>query len=249
MDDASDTTDGRTGAWTAQILTLIPSAFPGVLGESLAGRALRDGIWALETIDLREFGRGQHRSVDDTPAGGGPGMVLRADVVGDAIESARASAPADLPVLCPSPRGKPFDQAAAAALSAGAGVTLLCGRFEGIDERALERFGVEEVSLGDFVLTGGEIAAHAIIDAVVRLLPGVLGNDESIREESFSDGLLEHPHYTRPVEWMGLSVPEVLLSGHHGEIAKWRREKSEEITRERRPDLWEAHLARKRSQK
>ena len=225
-------------AWTAQVITLFPETFPGLLGASLTGRALKDGLWQLRTIDLRLFGEGKHRNVDDTPAGGGAGMVLRPDVVGRAIHDARRRAPA-LPLLYLSPRGRPFDQAMARDLAAGPGATLLCGRFEGVDQRALDHFGIQDVSLGDFILTGGEIAATALIDACVRLIPGVLGNAASTEEESFSDGLLEHPHYTRPAEWEGRTIPDVLLSGNHAEIAAWRRRQAEDLTRRRRPDLWE----------
>ena len=232
------------GAWMARVITLLPDAFPGVLGESLTGRALQAGLWQLETIDLRAFGRGRHRNVDDTPAGGGAGMVLRADVLGPAIEQAMAGATPDWPLIYLSPRGRRMDQALMRRLARGDGVTLICGRFEGVDERVLEHYRVEEVSLGDFVMTGGEIAAQALIDATVRLLPGVLGNAASAEEESFSAGLLEHPQYTRPAEWKGRTIPEVLMSGHHGRIAAWRRAEAERITRERRPDLWAAYQAR-----
>jgi len=234
----------RPGVWTVRLITLLPQAFPGVLGESLTGRALRDGLWSLETIDLRAFGEGRHRNVDDTPAGGGAGMVLRADVMGRAIDEAMAATPPDWPLVYLSPRGTPFSQARAQSLAAGPGVTLICGRFEGLDERVIAHYGIEEISLGDFVMTGGEIAAQAVIDASVRLLPGVLGNETSTEEESFADGLLEHPQYTRPPEWRGLTIPEVLTSGDHGKVAAWRREVSERTTRDRRPDLWQAHLAR-----
>ena len=230
------------GAWTARVITLVPQAFPGVLGESLTGKALQAGHWALKPIDLRRFGEGKHRNVDDTPAGGGAGMVLRADVLSRALDVAARGAPnrARWPVVYLSPRGRPFDQATARRLAAGDGVTLLCGRFEGVDERVLEDYAIEEISLGDFVMTGGEIAAQAVIDATVRLLPGVLGNAASTEEESFSNGLLEHPHYTRPAEWRGREIPPVLLSGNHAEIEKWRRAQSEALTRARRPDLWAA---------
>lgn len=233
------------GIWTARIITLLPQAFPGVLGESLTGKALADGLWSLQTIDLRGFGEGKHRNVDDTPAGGGAGMVLRPDVVSRALDDAALGARGHWPVIYLSPRGRPMDQAMAQELAKAEGITLLCGRFEGVDERVLEEYGVQEVSLGDFVLTGGEIAAMALIDATVRLLPGVLGNAASTEEESFSDGLLEHPQYTRPAEWRGRTIPEILLSGNHAKIAAWRRAQSEEITRQRRPDLWQAHVARK----
>jgi len=232
------------GVWTARVITLLPKAFPGVLGESLTGKALKDGLWQLEPIDLRLYGEGKHRNVDDTPAGGGAGMVLRADVVARALDDAGrgpATERAGWPVIYLSPRGKPFDQATAKRFAAADGVTMLCGRFEGVDERVLEEYGVEEISLGDFVLTGGEIAAQAVIDATVRLLPGVLGNADSTEEESFSHGLLEHPQYTRPAEWRGKEIPPVLLSGNHGEIEKWRQQQAEKITQQRRPDLWAQH--------
>ncbi|MEM8979991.1 MAG: tRNA (guanosine(37)-N1)-methyltransferase TrmD [Pseudomonadota bacterium] len=224
-----------TKAWQARIITLFPGAFPGVLGESLIGKALKDGLWQLSTTDLRLFGEGKHRNVDDTPSGGGAGMVLRADVVARALGDAMRGGP--LPLYYLSPRGRPFDQAMARKWASGPGVALLCGRFEGVDERVLEHFRVQEVSLGDFVLTGGEIAAQAMLDATIRLLPGVLGNATSTEEESFSSGLLEHPQYTRPSEWEGRKIPDVLLSGNHAEIAKWRRAQAEQITKERRPDL------------
>jgi len=232
------------GVWTAQVITLLPEAFPGVLGESLTGKALGDGLWQLGTTDLRAFGEGRHRNVDDTPAGGGAGMVLRADVMGRAIEAATDGAPAGRPVLYLSPRGRRFDQAMARALSQGPGMTLICGRFEGLDERVIDHYGITELSLGDFVLTGGEIAAQAVIDACVRLLPGVLGNAASTQEESFAAGLLEHPQYTRPAEWKGRRIPEVLLSGNHAKIAEWRQARAEALTRARRPDLWQAYMRR-----
>lgn len=229
-------------AWRAQVITLLPQAFPGVLGESLTGRALKDGLWSLDPIDLRPFGEGRHRNVDDTPAGGGAGMVLRADVMDRAIAQARRTAPPAAPLIYLSPRGRRFDQAMAQRLADGPGVTLICGRFEGLDERVIEHHAIEEVSLGDFVMTGGEIAAQALLDACVRLLPGVLGNASSAEDESHSSGLLEHPHYTRPAEWQGRKIPEVLTSGDHARVARWRREMSERLTAERRPDLWEKHL-------
>ncbi|WP_164661728.1 tRNA (guanosine(37)-N1)-methyltransferase TrmD [Tropicibacter sp. Alg240-R139] len=228
------------GVWKAKILTLFPSAFPGVLGESLTGKALQDGLWQLETIDLRQFGVGKHRNVDDTPAGGGAGMVLRADVLGNAIEHAMEGVRGNWPIIYLSPRGKRMDQPMMRNLARADGVTLLCGRFEGVDERVLEHYGIQEVSLGDFVMTGGEIAAQALIDATVRLIPNVLGNAASTEEESFSSGLLEHPQYTRPAEWKGRPIPDVLMSGHHGKVAQWRQDQSEELTRTRRPDLWDA---------
>ncbi|MBC7138262.1 MAG: tRNA (guanosine(37)-N1)-methyltransferase TrmD [Defluviimonas sp.] len=241
-----DHTPRLKGAWTARIVTLFPDAFPGTLGLSLTGKALDMGLWALETIDLRSFGEGRHRNVDDSPAGGGAGMVLRADVVARALDQAAIGTPQDRarwPVIYLSPRGRRFDQATARRLSQSEGITLLCGRFEGVDERVLEAYGVEEISLGDFVLTGGEIAAQALIDATVRLIPRVLGNQASTEEESFSDGLLEHPQFTRPTVWEGRAIPEVLQSGHHAKIADWRRAEAERLTKERRPDLWRAWCA------
>lgn len=237
-------TPDLAGAWTAQVITLFPQAFPGVLGESLTGKALREGLWQLQTYDLRGHGIGKHRNVDDTPAGGGAGMVLRADVLERAITAARAGATGQMPLIYLSPRGRPFDQAMARSWARMDGVTLLCGRFEGVDERVLQHFGIMEVSLGDFVMTGGEIAAQAMIDATLRLLPGVLGNAESAVEESFSSGLLEHPQFTKPAEWQGHAIPEVLLSGNHAKIAAWRREMSEKLTEARRPDLWEKYSKR-----
>lgn len=225
-------------AWAATVLTLFPGLFPGPLGESLTGRALAEGLWALETLDIRDFARDKHRAVDAPPAGGGPGMVFRADVVAAAID---AVADGVRPVLYLSPRGRPFAQARARALAAGAGAILLCGRFEGVDQRVLDARSVEEVSIGDFVLSGGEIPAMALMDAVVRLLPGVVGNADSTVEESFSAGLLEAPHYTKPPVWEGRAIPEVLLSGHHARIAAWRHAQAEALTKERRPDLWRAH--------
>lgn len=230
------------GAWTAQIITLFPEAFPGVLGLSLLGRALEQGVWALETLQLRDFATGRHRNVDDTPAGGGAGMVLRADVVGRALDAAAGNAAGDWPVIYLSPRGIPFTQGMAQRLSQADGVTLLCGRFEGVDQRVLDARGVLEVSIGDYVLSGGEIAAQVLIDATVRLIPRVLGNTESVAEESFSAGLLEHPQFTRPTEWEGREIPEILLSGNHARIAEWRHAQSERLTKERRPDLWRAYL-------
>jgi tRNA (guanine37-N1)-methyltransferase len=231
--------------WTARILTLFPDMFPGPLGHSLAGKALETGLWALETVDIRSFARDKHRSVDDTPFGGGPGMVMRPDVVDAAIGSIVDAGGADPGgrVLYLSPRGRLLDQALVRELAGGAGVTLLCGRYEGLDERVIEARGLEEVSLGDFVLSGGEPAAIALIDACVRLLPGVLGAEATLEEESFERGLLEYPHYTRPAVWHGRSVPEVLISGHHERIRAWRLERAEEITRARRPDLWSRYAA------
>lgn len=227
--------------WTAHILTIFPEMFPGPLGQSLAGRALADGLWDMRTTDIRDFAADKHRTVDDSPFGGGPGMVMRADVLDAALESV-SDAPG--PVLYLTPRGGTFDQGRAAALAEGPGVTVLCGRFEGIDERVIEARGFEEVSIGDFVLSGGELAALTMIDACVRLLPGVIGDENSLVEESFAQGLLEYPHYTRPAEWCGRAVPDVLLSGHHEKIRAWRLAQAERITRERRPDLWERYVAR-----
>ena len=236
------------GAFTVKIITLFPEAFPGTLGLSLTGKALDLGLWRLIPIALRPFGEGKHRNVDDTPAGGGAGMVLRADVLDRALTEAAVGANPDRlkwPVIYLSPRGRPFDQAMARRFAACDGLTMICGRFEGIDQRVIDHHQIEEVSLGDFVLTGGEIAAQAMLDATVRLLPRVLGNQASTEEESFSDGLLEHPQYTKPTEWQGLPIPDVLQSGHHGEIAKWRKSQAEELTKLRRPDLWQAYVRRK----
>ncbi|MDH2327453.1 tRNA (guanosine(37)-N1)-methyltransferase TrmD [Cereibacter sp. SYSU M97828] len=227
------------GAWRAKVITLFPEAFPGTLGLSLTGKALDFGLWALETVDLRPFGEGRHKNVDDTPAGGGAGMVLRADVVAKALDAA-AEGPG-WPVIYLSPRGKPFTQAMAQKWSEGPGITMLCGRFEGVDQRVIDHYGIEEVSLGDFVMTGGEIAAQALIDATVRLIPRVIGNHVSTEEESFSDGLLEFPQYTKPPVWQGREIPEVLLSGHHAKITRWRKGMAERLTKERRPDLWRAY--------
>ena len=228
------------GAFEARVISLFPDAFPGPLGLSLTGKALDAGLWRLATLDLRSFGAGRHRNVDDTPAGGGAGMVLRADVVDRALNAAAVGTPPDRavwPVIYLSPRGAPFAQATARRLAAAQGATLLCGRFEGVDQRVLDHHAVEEISLGDFVLTGGEIAAMAVIDAIVRLIPGVLGNAASAEDESFSDGLLEYPQFTRPPLWEGRAIPEVLLGGNHAEIARWRRAEAMRLTRARRPDL------------
>ena len=233
-----------TAPWQARILTLFPEMFPGPLGLSLAGRALAKGIWSLETVDIRGFARDKHRSVDDTPCGGGPGMVMRPDVLAQAIDAAHGPAQADQPLLYMSPRGQRLDQALVQDLVAAGGATVICGRFEGVDERVLQARPIREVSLGDFVLSGGEIAALALLDAVVRLLGGVMGAADSLAEESFAAGLLEYPQYTRPVDWEGRAVPEVLLGGHHEDIRRWRRAEAERITRERRPDLWDRYRAR-----
>ena len=223
--------------WSATIFTLYPEMFPGPLGASLSGDALTRGLWALEARQIREHGLGRHRAVDDTPAGGGPGMVIRADVLAASLDAGLAAH--DLrPRLLLSPRGKPLTQARVRALAAGPGVALVCGRFEGVDERVIAGRGLEEVSIGDYVLSGGELAAMILIDACVRLIPGVMGKEASGSEESFEAGLLEYPHYTRPREWEGRAIPDVLLSGDHKKIAQWRRAEAERLTRERRPDLW-----------
>lgn len=233
--------------WQATVLTLFPDMFPGPLGMSLAGQALQGGTWALKTLDIRAFAMDKHRSVDDTPAGGGPGMVLRADVVGRAVEEAIAQQPGT-PVIALTPRGRPLTQQRVRALAQGDGVVLLCGRFEGFDERLFEHVfpgdtRIEQVSVGDVVLSGGELAAMVVLDACVRLLPGVMGSDVSGDSESFEGGLLEYPHYTRPREWQGRTIPEVLLSGNHARISAWRQAQAEERTRLWRPDLWERFLA------
>jgi tRNA (guanine37-N1)-methyltransferase len=232
-----------TAPWTATVLTLFPEMFPGPLGFSLAGRALERGLWRLETVDIRSFASDKHRSVDDAPFGGGPGMVLRPEVV-DAAIAGVADRPG--PLLYLSPRGHRLDQERVRRLSEGPGVRMLCGRFEGIDERVLEAHAVEELSLGDFVLSGGDPAAIALIDASVRLLPGVIADAAAVTEESFAGNLLEYPHYTRPQEWRGRAVPEVLVSGHHDKIRQWRQAQAEAVTQVRRPDLWQRYLARRR---
>jgi tRNA (guanine37-N1)-methyltransferase len=229
--------------WRASVLTLFPEIFPGPLGASLAGKALAAGAWALDVADIRSFAADKHRSVDDTPAGGGPGMVLKADVLGRAIDATATDA---RPRLIMSPRGTPLKQARVEALTAGPGVVIVCGRFEGVDERVIVARGLEEISVGDYVLSGGEIAAMALIDACVRLLPGVMGATASGAEESFADGLLEYPQYTRPQVWEDRPIPDVLTSGDHGKIAAWRRAEAERLTKERRPDLWTAFLSRLR---
>ena len=228
--------------WAASVLTIFPEMFPGPLDVSIVGKGLETGIWSLETVDIRDFASDKHRSVDDTPAGGGPGMVMRADIVGAAIDKVTAAGEDQRPLYYLSPRGEPMSAQMMHDLAEGPGVILLCGRFEGVDERVLEARNVKEVSLGDFVLSGGELAAMALIDASVRLLPGIVGAAASIEEESFEGFLLEYPHYTRPAEWEGRKIPDILLSGHHGRVEAWRKEKAEEITRDRRPDLWEKYL-------
>lgn len=232
----------------ATVLTLYPEMFPGALGMSLAGRALEAGIWSLETVQIRDFATDRHRTVDDTPAGGGAGMVMRADIVAGAID---ASSPAGdpRPRLLMSPRGKPLTQARVRELAAGPGAMILCGRFEGVDQRVIEARDLEEISVGDYILSGGEVAAHVLLDAIVRLLPGVMGNELSGTEESFESGLLEHPHYTRPQIFEDRAIPEVLTSGNHGKIAAWRHEQAEELTAARRPDLISAYRKLKAGKK
>lgn len=223
--------------WRAGILTILPDIFPGPLGASLIGKALEQGQWTLDVMDIRDFATDKHRSVDDTPAGGGPGMVMRADIIGPALDAASEKMP-DAPMVYLSPRGAPLTQEKVRTLAAGPGATLLCGRFEGLDQRVLEARGIEEISIGDFVLAGGEVAACALVEACVRLLPGVLGDAASLASESFDLDLLEYPQYTRPREWEDRKIPDILLSGDHEKIARWRREQAEETTRLRRPDLW-----------
>jgi tRNA (guanine37-N1)-methyltransferase len=227
--------------WRASVLTIFPEMFPGPLGVSLAGKALEAKVWALETVDIRAYATDKHRSVDDTPAGGGPGMVMRADVLAQAID---AVPPIGRPRLLMSPRGAPLTQERVTALAKGQGAIIVCGRFEGVDERVIAARDLEEVSVGDYVLSGGEIAAMALIDACVRLRPGVVGQTASVVEESFAEGLLEYPQYTRPAVFEGMPIPEVLTSGDHGKVAQWCRTEAERLTRERRPDLWAAYLRR-----
>lgn len=234
--------------WTARVLTLFPAMFPGPLGASLAGRALEQGLWQLAVRDIRDFAEGKHRQVDDTPFGGGAGMVMRPDVVDRALGAVTVEGE---PALYLTPRGQPLTQGLVRQLAAGSGLALLCGRYEGVDERVLEKHRLVEVSIGDYVLSGGELAALVLIDAVVRLLPGVMGNQASSEEESFGPGfdglLLEHPHYTRPALWEGRAVPAVLQQGHHAEIRRWRKAEAERLTRERRPDLWTRYQEKTRS--
>jgi tRNA (guanine37-N1)-methyltransferase len=220
-------------SWRASVLTLFPAMFPGPLGQSLAGRALESGVWSLDVTNIRDFTLDRHRTVDDTPFGGGAGMVLRPDIVDAAV----ASVADDRPMVCLTPRGRRFTQADAQLFANGPGVVLLCGRYEGIDQRVIDHRQMQELSIGDYVLSGGELAALVLLDSIVRLLPGVMGAADSATEESFSRGLLEYPHYTRPADWQGRRVPDVLLSGHHSAVAAWRQAESERITRERRPDL------------
>jgi tRNA (guanine37-N1)-methyltransferase len=233
--------------WRASILTIFPEMFPGPLGQSLAGKALAAGLWSLDAIDIRDHATDRHRTVDDTPARRRPGMVMKADVLARALDSLAldSGVPDGRPRLLMSPRGAPLTQKRAAQLAAGPGAVILCARFEGVDERLIAARGLEEVSLGDFVLSGGEIAALAVVDACVRLIPGVMGKEASGTEESFADGLLEYPHYTRPAVFEGASIPEVLTSGDHAKVAKWRQTEAERLTAQRRPDLWAAYLARK----
>ncbi len=223
--------------WRATVLTLFPDMFPGPLAHSLAGRALADGIWKLETRDIRAAATDRHRTVDDTPFGGGPGMVMRPDVLDAAIGQTD-----ERPLIYLTPRGTPLNQARVRELATGAGATLICGRYEGVDQRLLDARNAEEISVGDYILSGGELPALTLLDACIRLLPGVMGAADSATEESFADNLLEYPHYTRPAEWQGRGVPEILLGGHHANIAAWRRQQAEQITRTRRPDLWRARM-------
>lgn len=229
-------------SWQASVLTIFPEMFPGMLGRSLAGRALEAGHWCLETVDIRDFARDKHATVDDAPFGGGPGMVMRPDVVDAALDSVAGT---NRPVIYLTPRGRLLTQSRVRSLAEGSGVVLLCGRYEGIDHRVIEARGLEEVSVGDYVLSGGEPAAEILLDACVRLLPGVLGSAASLEEESFERDLLEYPHFTRPQNWEGRAVPEILVSGHHERIRAWRLEQSEQLTRERRPDLWTRYVARR----
>lgn len=222
----------------AHMITGFPDMFPGPLGDSLAGRALQDGLWALETHDLRQFGIGKHQNIDDTPAGGGAGMVLRADVAAAALDQVTQSLTMPLPVLLPSPRGRVFSQELAQELAAGPGVIFLCNRYEGVDQRFIEARAPIEVSLGDYILSGGEMAALTMLDAMVRLIPGVMGKVASGGDESFSQGLLEYPHYTRPQSWEGRAIPDIVTAGDHEKLRRWRQEEAERLTRERRPDLW-----------
>lgn len=229
--------------WPVHVLTIFPDMFPGALNTSLIGKALEAGKWSCKPVNLRDFAEDKHHSVDDEPFGGGAGMLMRADVVGRAIDSVISVADAEISRVYLSPKGKPFAQAKAREMSDNpAGMLVLCGRFEGVDQRVIDHYGLEEISVGDFVMTGGEMAAYCMIDACVRLLPDVVGKAESLEEESFSSGLLEYPHYTRPQEWKDMTVPDVLLSGHHERIRKWRLQQAEQLTKERRPDLWDQYV-------
>jgi tRNA (guanine37-N1)-methyltransferase len=232
--------------WRATVLTIFPELFPGPLGASLAGKAIANGLWSLEALDIRDFATDRHRSVDDTPAGGGPGMIMRADVLGRAIDAVAGD---DRPRLLMSPRGQPLTQAWVRNLVQGPGIVAVCGRFEGVDERVIEARGLVEVSIGDYVLAGGELAAMVVIDACVRLIPGVMGRECSGADESFSANLIEYPQFTRPQMWEGLAIPEVLTCGDHGKVEAWRRAEAERLTRERRPDLWAAYRANRQSAK
>lgn len=239
----------QTRSWQAVILTLFPEIFPGPLASSLIGRALEDDIWKLNTLNIRDFSNNSHNSVDDEPFGGGPGMVLRPDIIDSALTSATNLVDDSPPIIYLTPRGRPLEQKRVKKLAVGSGVILLCGRYEGIDQRVLDVWSIEEISLGDFVLSGGETAALALLDAVVRLLPGVIGSERSLVEESFENDLLEYPHYTRPATWRDKKgnenmVPEILYSGHHRKIKEWRHEQAEKVTRARRPDLWKKYIAR-----
>lgn len=235
-----------SASFNASVLTLFPEMFPGPLGASLAGKAAAEGLWSLETVDIRDFASDKHRSVDDTPFGGGAGMVMRPNVIDAALHQAHSD---DRPLIYLTPRGRLFDQSVARSLAKADGVTLLCGRYEGVDQRVIEAWDMDEISIGDFVLSGGEAAAITVLDAVVRLLPGVMGSPDSLSEESFEQGILEYPHYTRPEEWNGRTVPEVLRSGHHKNIETWRQDQAETITRSRRPDLWDRFVAAETNKK
>lgn len=235
-----------SASFNASVLTLFPEMFPGPLGASLAGKAAAEGLWSLETVDIRGFASDKHRSVDDTPFGGGAGMVMRPNVIDAALHQAHSDG---RPLIYLTPRGRLFDQSVARSLAKADGVTLLCGRYEGVDQRVIEAWDMDEISIGDFVLSGGEAAAITVLDAVVRLLPGVMGSPESLSEESFEQGILEYPHYTRPEEWNGRTVPEVLRSGHHKNIETWRQDQAETITRSRRPDLWDRFVAAETNKK
>lgn len=252
MNSASLTSDPQSlnpSPWHAQVLTLFPEMFPSVVGQSLAGRALADGLWKLDVLNIRDFASDKHRTVDDTPYGGGAGMVMRPDVIAAALRGAEAQFGRAARRVYLSPRGRVLDQALVEELVAAPSLLLLCGRYEGVDQRVLDAEGLEEISLGDFILAGGEVAALTLIEACTRLISGVMGNAQTVEEESFTGGLLEYPHYTRPPEWEGRSVPDVLISGHHEKVRAWRQEKAEALTRQRRPDLWEKYKKTKKSEK